>query len=474
MEVVSFLSQGGMSEVYLGRHPEAGLVVLKRLIPALERRPDVPEMFEEEIRVSRLVSGHPNVVRYIDDGHLDGSRFLALELLDGLTLFELVSRVAAGAIVVPPEVVLGVGIGVLEGLHHAHQVADEEGRPLHIVHRDISPENVVLTWDGVTKIFDFGVARARGRATQTQPGLLKGKPHYMAPEQLRLENLDHRVDLFATGVLLYQLATGKHPFRLQEGRNIMLAILEDAPPPPSSLRPELPKALDDVLLKALSKLPDARFESAEAMQEALLYTNVEAPREEDLAMFASEVRPATPPGQEVPPDLRGRRSWAGDPELDSGARARVDAMVRLYRGPAAPPPERTPVPEPPLPALTPPPLPPAPPMPISAPAVEPVRAGSALRWVTGLTAAVLVASLAIRGGLFSPPMVDVSSVPSGAKVWVNDTPQAQLTPTRVDPGQWAVVHLRLEQPGYAPCLVTVTRPDQGANVRCMMAPEVQP
>ena len=468
IEVVSFLSQGGMAECYLGRHPDAGLVVLKRLIPALEHRPDVPRMFEEEIRVSRLVSGHRNVVRFVGDGQLDGSRYLALELLEGLTLFELVTRSAAGTHVVP--MVLGIGLAMLEGLEHAHRVKDDEGRPLRLVHRDVSPENVVLTWDGVTKVLDFGVARADGRRLVTQPGLLKGKPHYMAPEQLRLEPLDHRVDLFAAAVVLYQLVTGRHPFRVEEGRNVMLAILEDEPPPPSSLRPDVPKALDAVLLKALSKAPQARFERAEAMQEALLYTGVDAPTDEDLAMFVSEVRPFTPADRPVPAELRGRASWHGDPELDEGARQRLDDLVRLYRAPAPPPPARTPPPARPEPVFEPPPMPAAVEWPAPPPDPGPDRQTRARWWVTGALAAVGVLSLAARAGLFTSAALEVESEPPGAQIWQNGLRLAQLTPATLHPGAGGVVQLRLEQPGYEPCTITVTRPEQGARVRCQLRP----
>lgn len=470
IEVVSFLSQGGMSEVYLGRHPRAGLVVLKRLIPALEGRPDVPQMFEEEIRVSRLVSGHPNVVRFVGDGLLDGSRFLALELLDGLTLFELVSRVAAGTLVVPLPVVVGLGLGMLEGLGHAHRVKDEAGEPLKLVHRDVSPENVVLTWDGVPKVLDFGVARARGRSAETQPGLLKGKPHYMAPEQLQMLPVDHRVDLFAAAVVLYQLATGKHPFRQQTGRNVMLAILEDAPPPPSSFRKDIPKALDAVLLIALAKAPEARFEDAAAMQEALRDTGIAPSEAEDLAMFASEVRPPRAEGQTTPPELRGRPSWAGEVPADPRTRARLDALARLYRAP----PSRARSDDPP-PGAPPAPAPSGPPELLwtLAPRVAAEAAPGLRRLLTGVLAVTVLLSLGFRAGVFESKALRVESDPPGAKVWLNDRPQPLLTPLLAPPGEGAVLEVRLEHPGYHPCHVTVTRPEQGADVHCVLAPDTE-
>lgn len=268
------LATGGMAEVYKGwlRGSEGfrRAVVIKKMLPRLAGDPRFVRMFIEEARTaSRLV--HANIVQVLDFGRLNDEHFIVLEFVDGPNLNDLILKARqAGVKRLPlPLVVYLVG-ETLKGLDYAHRLTDSRGQCLGCVHRDVSPSNLLLSRDGQVKLSDFGVAKAADRANWTAPGQIKGKLHYLSPEQVRGDNVDPRADVFAVGVLLHELLTGRRLFGGETPMQVMDATLNAPVPPPSTRAHDVPAELDLVALRALERERGKRFPDAETFHHALM------------------------------------------------------------------------------------------------------------------------------------------------------------------------------------------------------------
>lgn len=267
--LVKRLGAGGMGEVFLARPNGAtDELVLKRILPHLTENPRFLRLFLDETRIaSRLI--HPNIARIHELGEVEGTWFVAMELVAGKDLRELLKRAREMGHHVPLEVALGVAVEIARGLSHAHAATDAQGRSLHIVHRDVSPHNILIGRNGEVKLIDFGVAKAANKSVQTGTGILKGKFPYMAPEQAHAKPVDPRTDVFALGIVLWEMICARYLFRGKTDA-VTLKLVRDAQvPAPSSLRDDVPEALDRVVLKALKKEPRDRYPTAEAFREAL-------------------------------------------------------------------------------------------------------------------------------------------------------------------------------------------------------------
>ena len=279
-ELVTPLGTGGMAQVLVARTrgPEGlgRLVALKRILPHLASDPDIVKQFLDEARIGLRLS-HANLVTFHDFGESQGAYFLVMELLRGVD-FDRLLRTTRPA----PDVTVAIVLQALHGLHAAHQARGEDGAPLRLVHRDLSPHNLMVGFDGRVKVLDFGVAKARAQRTVTLPGIVKGKPLYMSPEQARGERLDARSDLFAMGLILYEAFTGQRAFDKGDELESMHAICDDRLSRPSGLA--LP--LWEVLEVALAKQPGNRFASALQMAEALAEACAPA-READVGRLMS-------------------------------------------------------------------------------------------------------------------------------------------------------------------------------------------
>jgi serine/threonine-protein kinase len=267
------VARGGMGQVWLGRLKGARgfnkLVAVKTLLPSESDRSRLEAMLAEEARIASLVQ-HANVVHTMELGEHDGLLYLVMEWVDGEPLGFLMSRAEERG-GMPRGVAVQLVSQVLSGLHAAHELSDDNG-PLGVVHRDVSPHNILVTYDGVAKVLDFGIAKATHQASSgnTETGEIKGKFSYMAPEQILGGDVDRRADVFAAGIVLYLLATGKHPFKHHNTAAVIHAITTDDPvAPPSTLVDDFPPELERVMLKALDKDVENRWESAEAMRAAL-------------------------------------------------------------------------------------------------------------------------------------------------------------------------------------------------------------
>jgi predicted ATPase/serine/threonine protein kinase/Tfp pilus assembly protein PilF len=263
------LGAGGMGEVFLARAEGSDQeLVLKRILPHLTENPRFLRLFLDETRIaSRLV--HPNIARIFELGEVEGTWFVAMELVDGKDLRELLKRAREQGHHLPLEVAVGIAIEIAKGLSHAHAATDSQGRSLHVVHRDVSPHNILIGRTGDVKLIDFGVAKAANKSVQTGTGILKGKFPYMAPEQAHAKPVDPRTDVFALGIVLWEMICARYLFRGKTDAATLKLVREVSVPVPSSLRDDVPEALDRVVMKALRKEPRDRYPTAEAFREAL-------------------------------------------------------------------------------------------------------------------------------------------------------------------------------------------------------------
>jgi serine/threonine protein kinase len=270
-QIIGRLATGGMAEVYLALSGELPgfrtLIVVKRILPHLASNGQFIRMFLDEARLAALLD-HPNVVRIIEVGHDGEEYFLAMELVQGKPLSAVLRKAARERRPPTPALAAYLIAQAASGLGYAHGLTGGDGQPLGVVHRDVSPQNVLVSFEGAVKLIDFGVARAFGRVAHTSPGGLKGKIEYMSPEQASAEEVDHRADVFALGVVLWEVLTGRRLFRRETELATMRAIVDDPIPKPSEVA-EVPPELEAVVMRALRKRRDARYASAHEMALAL-------------------------------------------------------------------------------------------------------------------------------------------------------------------------------------------------------------
>ena len=266
------LAQGGMAEIFLAKQQgPAGYeksVVIKRVLSHFSSNADFVEMFLDEARLAALLS-HPNIVQLFDFGEVEGAYYLCMEYLRGEDLHTLLRLAKNKNLIIPPQVAATVVAAACDALHYAHNLTTDEGKPLHIIHRDISPSNIFLTFQGQVKVLDFGIARAEGKVVKTAMGVIKGKISYMAPEQARGYPLDARVDVWALGVTLHELLTGKRLFSRNSDVESFKALLDDPIPLPSEVKDGIPDELNAIVGKALERNLDHRYASAKAMYDDL-------------------------------------------------------------------------------------------------------------------------------------------------------------------------------------------------------------
>jgi len=262
--VLERLHAGGMATVFLAERG-GERVALKIVHSKYGEDATFRRMLFEEARVASRVA-HPNVVRLLEVGSHAGTAFLAMEYVDGADLAQVLD---ARSEPLPIDAAVAIAIAAAEGLHAAHEATDEDGSPLELVHRDVSPGNVMVARDGAIRLIDFGVARARGRAIKTSAGTLKGKFSYMSPEQVSGQELDRRTDVYALSIVLWECLTGRRYLDARHEVEILMLARHPRPSPPSALRAGVPAALDAAVLRGLAPRAAERFESAAAFRDAL-------------------------------------------------------------------------------------------------------------------------------------------------------------------------------------------------------------
>ena len=301
-----------MAEVYLAnrRSSEGKLgpdLAIKRLLPHLKSNPLFTRMFFNEARITAQIH-HPNVVEVFDMGRIDGEPFIAMELLSGLTFTDLRQKAAEEGRRIPLSISLRILSEACKGLDAAHRVVDDGGNLLSIVHRDFNPENIHVGTAGEIKVIDFGIARAENIHSGTEPGTLKGKYFYMSPEMISGAQVDHRSDLFAAGVMLYEQMCGHRPFTATKVEDLLRRISEAKVKKPSEIDPSVPVALERICLTALAKDPKDRFPSLREFVVALQNVGEMAPlaSAEEVSGYLRSIRRGSEANLPAPAVAKGR------------------------------------------------------------------------------------------------------------------------------------------------------------------------
>ncbi len=462
--LVGEIAVGGMAEVFLAVHKGVEsfikVVVIKRVLPHLSNNPEFVRMFIDEARLAARIE-HPNIVRTYEFGEVNGQYFTAMEYLPGEDLFKALNNLSVSRQLMPLHIATGIGVQVCNGLHFAHQFTDTAGKPLALVHRDINPANIIITYGGEVKIIDFGVAKTNANV-QTMNGVIKGKVAYMPPEQVLGREVDQRADIFSAGVVLWEVLTGRPLFLRSNEAATLYAIMNAPIPPPSKLRADVPPELDKIVARALARSPGDRYDTAEEMASQLEEVQLRLPRY-DARVVASKLEELFGSTRaEAKRSIAQTRSLTRNislvMKLRSEVRAdlaeRLDAVVgdeaRQSRpGAGGAPTARG--------------------SGIPVQAVGPSR--SQRRLVIALTVVLLAA---IAAGLAytmssrqdhppAPKQVAASSLlvestPPGAAVFVSGEPTGLKTPTTLTGITKPQLELRLELPGHATVIRSVTIP----------------
>ena len=290
------IAQGGMAAVWAARQRGSRgfskTVAVKTMLPTISDDPRFEQMFLDEARIASRIR-HPNVVEILDLGEQDDVLYLVMEWVDGEPLSQVrYTAVEDGPFPLP--IAVKILMDACAGLHAAHELVDEDGKPVGLVHRDISPQNILVGYDGVVKLVDFGVAKTAGRSAETtNVGQVKGKPPYMSPEQALGKPVDRRTDLFALGIVLYQLATGRHPMRGETDVATLHNIVSNQPIlPPGVFNSQFPIQLERVIMKSLARDPEQRFQTAREFELALeevTQDSLSRVRTEEVGGFVTEL-----------------------------------------------------------------------------------------------------------------------------------------------------------------------------------------
>ncbi len=337
-EVLGQLATGGMAEILLatlsGPSDFRRAVVIKRILRQYAQKSSFVAMFLDEARIVAKIR-HPNLVAVQELGEEEGEVFLVLEYVAGENLSSVLKRATAHGEKMDPELVAHVVAEACAGLHAAHELVSEDGRRQNLVHRDVSPQNIFVAYDGHVKILDFGVAITEERVARTEVGDVKGKFEYMSPEQAEGEPLDRRSDIFAMGIVLYELSTGRRLFKRTSVTRALEAITKEPVIPPSRLVDGFPPALEAAIMRALSKKPDDRYATAADMRKDLLEiaralpSPVESLAERMQRWFSDRI---------VEKNDLLRRVTNGDP-LPALPAGEVDEPIRIPNVPDAPAPD---------------------------------------------------------------------------------------------------------------------------------------
>ncbi len=291
-EIITRLSVGGMAELFLAFLPGPGgfkkFVALKQILPDVKADDSFVKMFLDEARITAAFN-NANIGQVFDLGEERDELYLAMEFIAGQNLEQTIKRAAKREVPIPVGFAARVVRDTALGLHYAHHFTDPTGQPMAVVHRDVSPKNVMITWTGQVKVIDFGIAKARGRLNRTQIGVVKGTSGYMSPEQVKNEPLDGRTDLFAASVMLHEMLAGERLFTAPTDAAMMLKIVDGDVTPPQVNNPYVSAQLSDVVMKSLSKKREHRFNTGREFARAIEQACPELFEDEQVAEFMGQL-----------------------------------------------------------------------------------------------------------------------------------------------------------------------------------------
>ena len=353
-EALRPIASGGMATVYLGRAEGARgferQVAIKAMHPHLAEDPEFVTMFLDEARMAANIR-HPNVVPTLDVAEEHGQLFLIMEYVEGLSLHGLTRELRKQGRVVPLPIALRIALDMLAGLHAAHELTAEGGLPMKLIHRDVSPHNVLVGSDGVSRIMDFGIARAEIRITATQGAQVKGKTAYMAPEQIRAEPIDRRCDVYAAGIVTWELLTGSPLFRADNEGTLLNLVLNGASRRPSEINSAVPSEIDAVCMSALALSPHERCATAadfaDGLENAAEASHIAIATSRAVGVFIKSLPPRavrTAEGMRTPSISNVRLSTPTstppqslpEPVTGTGARSSLTSQTTIFPTPPTP------------------------------------------------------------------------------------------------------------------------------------------
>lgn len=271
--ILEKIAQGGMAEIYKAKTTDPNgidrLVVIKRILPHISSNQEYIAMLVDEAKISVHFT-HGNIAQVYDLGRVEDDYFIVMEYVDGKTLSQTIKHFSEQKSTIPLDIILFCMAEVCHGLDYIHRKTGLDGKPLGVVHRDISPQNIIVSYSGTVKIIDFGVAKSDVKLDQTESGVLKGKFAYMSPEQTYGEKIDARSDIFSLGILMWELLTQKRLFKRKTNKETVKAIRDYKAPPPSSMRADIPAEIDRIVEKALNKKISRRYQSASEMAQDIM------------------------------------------------------------------------------------------------------------------------------------------------------------------------------------------------------------
>lgn len=339
------IAQGGMAEIFKGLsydvHGLKKTVCIKKILPQLSASTEFIDSLIDEAKLAvRLV--HGNIAQTYDLGKVGDDYFMVMEFVDGKSLSQIHKRCQAAGNLIPISFLCSFASEILNGLNYMHRRTDDGGMPLHVVHRDISPQNIMVSYSGTVKIIDFGIAKAVFKVGSTDSGILKGKFAYMSPEQAHGDAIDHRSDIFSLGIILHEMLTGKRLFKAEDSRQTIRNVRRAKVDPPSFLRDDIPDELDRIVIKALAKDRRHRYAFASDMHADLvkfLCTTYPDFKPSDIAAFVQELfrdevgRPQTLEADARTPHLiidRSNSALADDSQFEATGAARAPTDMREY------------------------------------------------------------------------------------------------------------------------------------------------
>ncbi len=447
--LVGEIAVGGMAEVFLG--VKKGLegflkvVVLKRVLPHFTDNAQFIRMFIDEARIAARLD-HPNIVRTYEFGELDGQYYTAMEYLPGEDLRSILRKLSTTRQRMPMHVAVGIVSQLCAGLNFAHELTDTSGQPLDLVHRDVNPANIIITYGGEVKIIDFGVAKTNTTATVT--GTIKGKIAYMPPEQVLARGVDQRSDIFSAGVVLWELLTGRRLFGRASDAATLYAIMNDPVSPPSRYRPEIPRELDAIVMRALSRAPSDRFNTAQEMAAALEQLMAYMPKfdartlggmvEDLFGAPRANAKRAISQTRSLGYNISLVMKLRTEVQTDLAANLETFASGSSSDVAAQPPPTRL-------------------------RRRGPLVAALALAGIVGALAAVYLGSGSSRNNAApaSPGSLLLESEPAGAAISIGGEPTGLKTPATLTGLAAKHVTVRLEMAGYAPVAQDIDVPATG-------------